>query len=590
MFHRSWLILSTLLTHSVTALAADNRPVTFAEDVAAIVYAKCSGCHHPGQAGPFSLLTYDDVSKRADTIEAVVSEGFMPPWPPSDAGLLFSHDRRLTEFEKQTLLAWIKADAPEGDPARTPPQPVYPDGWALGQPDLVVTMDGEFQVPADGPDLYRNFVIPVNLPDDRWIKAIELRPRARSVVHHALYFAGESDLARRRDADDDGPGFSGMGFAVRERLGGYVPGAVPERLPEDLALPLPAGTDLVLQTHFHPSGKPEVEQLTVGLYFAEEAPSRELVAVQIPPAFGRGAGIDIPAGDANYAITDEYELPTDVTAYLVSGHAHYICKAMEMVAALPDGTTRVLLDINDWNLDWQGQYQFAQPVDLPAGTTITTTLVYDNSADNIRNPFSPPQRVKWGRESTDEMGSITLSVVAAPTGDAARLKRNYLLKNLEVLGNAAGGSDGQSVLRDQIRERLGRLDQGLFDRLDSDGDDVVSASELPPRAQAWAVDLFDIDEDGGVSREEWEAANRDAPGTDANSNRDRGLRGALEERLRKSGSARLFEELDADGDGHLRDAEVPQRFRGNALGRFDEDGDGAVSREEWEKGVSDLRR
>jgi hypothetical protein len=341
-------------------------------------------------------------------------------------------------------------------------------------------MNGTFTVPADGPDLYRSFVVPIDLPEGKWVKAIELRPQARSLVHHALYFAVDSESAREKDARTPEAGFGGMASPIRERLGGYVPGVLPERLPEDLAQPLPAHTDLVIQTHFHPNGKEAVEQMTVGFYFTDKAPTRELAGVQLPPLFGRGAGIDIPAGEDHFVIQDSYTLPADATAYLVSGHAHYVCQQQELVATFPDGTKQTLLDIDDWDLNWQGQYRFEQPIKLPAGTRLDATLIYDNSSANPQNPHSPPQRIRWGEQSTDEMGSVTLSLVADHPEDASKLKRGYFQKLVASTGGGRGGAGG-GILQAEIQKRLGGLTADTFGRLDANRDGVLQKTEIPER-------------------------------------------------------------------------------------------------------------
>jgi Ca2+-binding EF-hand superfamily protein len=557
--------------------------VTYAEHIAPIVHAKCSGCHHPGQAGPFSLLTFEDVSKRSETIAAVVGEGYMPPWPPADGHVPLAHDRRLSAEQKTQLLAWIADGCPAGDLAKAPAPPAFPDGWLLGPPDLVVTMEGEYHVPADGPDIYRNFVLPLDLPEDKWVKAIELQPQARSAVHHALYFVVDSDAARERDAADPEVGFRGMGVPIKERIGGYVPGAVPQPLPEDLAYPLAAGTDLVLQTHFHPSGKRETEQLTVGLYFADKPPTRELLSIQVPPGFGRGAGIDIPAGESNYVVTDHYTLPAAVDGYLVSGHAHYICARMNMVALLPTGEERTLLAIDDWNLDWQGEYGFQSPVHLPAGTELTTTLTYNNSDENLRNPFSPPQRVRWGEQSTDEMGSITLLAVASDAADVRTLKNSYRAKSLEVAKNLINRNEGRERLREEIRKQFGSLDEALFTRLDANRDGELERSEVPEASRKRAFSIFDHDEDGRISQDEIEAIMGARPAAAAGNETPAGknVREEIAKRLRESDGT-IFNLMDKNSDGKLLESEVAERFRGRVFQRFDADGDGEVSRQEFD--------
>ncbi len=387
---------------------------------------------------------------------------YMPPWHASKAEGFpeFADERLLTQRDLDTIQAWVAANMPSGDLAKAPAPPVFPTGWSLGVPDLVLRLPAPVAVPAEGRDLYRNVVLPINLPDDRWITAIDYQPSARSVVHHALYFTsaagatvadneavpGIGGLAARLGGGGlPGGGLRGAAAAGRGRagraggadgtiealgaagdawggLGGWVPGATPRFFPDGIAQPLPRQTNLVLQLHLHPSGKAERENGEIAIYFAKAAPKRSLTGVQVPPAFGVGAGIDIPAGESRYVVKDSFVLPVGVEAFGVRGHAHYLAKEMKMTARLPDGSTRGLLWIKDWDFSWQDSYFYKTAFQLPAGTRIDAEIIYDNSVDNIRNPFSPPRRVRWGRESTDEMGSLTLLVTTPTSADGQTLR------------------------------------------------------------------------------------------------------------------------------------------------------------------------
>ena len=466
--------------------------VTFNGDIAPIVHGKCVSCHRPGQSGPFPLITYEQVRKKSKTIDEVVSDRYMPPWKPVNEDMHFANDRRLAKDEIAQITEWVKTGCPEGDPAKKPVPPDFPSDWYLGKPDLVVTMKGEYAVPADGRDIYRSFVFPVGLPEDKWVKAIELRPKAKSAVHHALFFIDTDGRARAADGKDGKAGISGMGFlrGGEERgsglgggrgLGGHVPGAVPSKLPGDLAMHLPAGADVVMQTHFHPSGKPEVEHAELAFYFADKPPSKPLISVEVPPAFGRLAGIDIPAGKSDYTVTDSVTLPADVEGIKVSGHAHYLCKKMKMTATLPDGSKRVLLQIDDWDLGWQDGYTFAEPVKLPKNTRIETVLLYDNSANNPKNPHHPPQRVKWGRESDDEMGSITLTVVAANASDSEMIEKGLRSQAGRRLAAAVGSG---------IKDRQKQLS---FDYHDQNHDGKLVQDEVPEENRKKVFAEFDKD-------------------------------------------------------------------------------------------------
>jgi mono/diheme cytochrome c family protein len=493
--------------------------LTFAEPIASIVYDHCSSCHRPGQSGPFSLLTYADVSQRAETIQAVIRDGYMPPWKAVHTGIDFSNDRRLSDLEKKQLTEWIDAKCPEGDATKTPTAPRFPDGWSLGTPDMVVRMDQPFRIPADGPDLYRSFVFPVNLPEDKWVKAIELRPTARGAVHHALFFLDIDGAAREQKSLDGQPGFAGMNFLktrgnslerlpenLSRGLGGFVPGATPHRLPGDLARYLPMGSDIIMQTHFHPSGKPDLEQAELGLYFADRAPKQKLVAVQMPPVFGMGASLEIPAGKSDFVLHDEYVLPIDILGFEIGGHAHYICREMTMTATPPTGKAIELLRINDWDLDWQDQYMYKTPVALPKGTKLTVDITYDNSAMNPENPFSPPRDISWGRESNDEMGSITMLVLAADENERSALETALQDRSRVAFGN-------------RIKSQMGRMGGllgggngavGPFVRLlDRNRDGMLQKSELPAKFRDRLLDLMDSNNDDQIDKSEMESSRKE---------------------------------------------------------------------------------
>jgi hypothetical protein len=440
------VILADLQVGTTTVAVQAFRPATgltraadaptFARDIAPIVYGHCAVCHRPGQSAPFPLLSYDDVRKRGELIVRVTSRRYMPPWHANAAPGFeeFRDDRRLSDTELTTLQAWVDGGMPAGDLATAPQPPTFSEGWALGRPDAVLTLTQAIDVPAEGPDLYRNVVLPLDLAEDKWITAIDFEPSARKVVHHALFFLSPAVDSSGIRANDVLPGLGGgiLGGLGRGRrtgggdrgaggIGGWVPGMTPRFFPDGIAQPLPARTNVVIQLHLHPSGKVEHEQGRLAIYFAKQPPARSLMPVQVPPQFGLAMGIDIPADQARYTINDSFVLPVGVEAFGARGHAHYLAKEMKMTATLPDGSVKGLLWIGDWDFGWQDSYFYRSPVTLPKGTRIDVTIAYDNSAANIRNPSTPPKRVRWGLGSFDEMGSMTL-LVAAPSA----LERNAL--------------------------------------------------------------------------------------------------------------------------------------------------------------------
>lgn len=430
----------------LTSVPAAEKPApTFTKDVAPIVFDQCVTCHRPGEAAPFSLLTYNDAKKRGKLLASVTQSRLMPPWKADKSDVKFKNERRLSDEQIDVVQRWVKAGMPEGDAKDLPKVPEFADGWPLGKPDLVVKMPKAYDVAAEGRDVYRNFVVPLNLKEDKYVRAVDFRPSARSVVHHSLFFLDTTGDARKREQASGGVGFGGSmgagGGAFRGlgslsgeggpnsasfSLGGWALGAQGRELPKGLAYSVPKNADLVLSTHFHASGKAEKEASTIALYFADKAPTQRFTGIQLPPGFGILAGIDIPAGKKDYTIEDSYVLPVDVKAFGISAHAHYLAKSFTVTATPPKGKTKTLLSIPDWDFAWQEQYQFAEFEPLAKGTKIHVKITYDNSSDNPRNPSAKsPKRVRWGRESTDEMGSITLQVVAATESEFPKLQDAY---------------------------------------------------------------------------------------------------------------------------------------------------------------------
>jgi hypothetical protein len=469
------LVLMAVLA-SRPAVSTAQTPVTFSEHVAPIVFANCTSCHRPGEAAPFSLMSYRDARPLAKAIASATASKVMPPWKAGPSDFAFENARRLTDEQIAIIQRWVADGAPEGDPAKTPALPRFTEGWQLGTPDLAVTMSEAFEVPAKGPDVYRNFVVPLNLDRDTWVRAIDFRPSARSVVHHSLFFLDATGAAREQDALDAVPGFPGGmgggrvvgqgrglaailgngdaraqtdGVARAAGLGGWALGGRALELPSGLAFFVPKGSDLILSTHFHPSGKVEREKSNVGLYFASGPPAQAFGTIQLPPVFGVFEGVDIPAGQERYTISDSFVIPIDVRAFAVGAHAHYLAKEFTMKATLPDGAVKTLLSIGDWDFSWQERYRFKEFVALPKGTRLDVTVSYDNSAANKRNPSRPPVRVYWGEESTDEMGSIGLQVVAATRGELPQLQQAIAAHIRDRAFNGPG-------LRQLLQRRAGR--------------------------------------------------------------------------------------------------------------------------------------
>ncbi len=401
------LLLTPLL------LAAEKRPVTFSEDIAPLVFQNCAGCHRAGQIGPFVLTDYESVKRRAKEIVEVTADRTMPPWHADPGVVDYANDRSLKPEQIALIADWVAAGAPEGDASKTPVLPPQQEGWQLGKPDKIATMLEAFPVPAEGRDIYRKFVIPLNLDHDSWVRAVEFRPGDPKAVHHILYYLDTTGKAREYDAKDPQPGFSGMRQSNGEfrYVGGWDVGTQPSELPHGLRYFFPKGSDLVVQIHYHPSGKATTDQSSVGLHFSKEPTARPWSIIPVPPHFGMMQGIDIPAGEKEYIQKASFTVPQDCETFSVNAHAHYLGKRFEMTAHFPDGSMRWLMKTTEWDFKWQEDYLFKEPIKLPAGTRLDVLMSYDNSADNPANPNMPPRRVLWGPATTDEMGSITLAVM-----------------------------------------------------------------------------------------------------------------------------------------------------------------------------------
>ncbi len=433
-YHRiAQAVPALLLALPFAARSASGNPVTFNKDIAPIIYQNCSVCHRPGEAAPFSLLSYRDVARKGKTIGKVTTSHVMPPWKAEPASYAYRDERRLTEDQIALIRSWVEQGMPEGSKSDAPQPPKFTSGWRLGEPDLIVKMPAAYHVPADGPDIYRNIAVPLGLTEDKWVTAIDMKPSARAVVHHVLYFADGNGRIHKKPQQGSEPGFSGMrvgGASIP--LGGWAVGAQPHLFPEGLALKVPKGSDLVVQYHFHPTGKPEAEQSVIGLYFAKKPPERTMVRVQMPPHYSLFSGLDIPAGQKDFIIRDTYTLPAAADGVGVSAHAHYIAKQMKMTATLPGGEVKTLLQINDWDFAWQDRYYFKELVPLPAGTKLDVEIHWDNSAENPRNPSNPPVRVTWGEQSKDEMGSVSLIAVPHNESDLATLQDDLRQRSRQV--------------------------------------------------------------------------------------------------------------------------------------------------------------
>jgi hypothetical protein len=373
------------------------------------------------------LLTYAQAARRARFIKQVTASRRMPPWKPEPGHGEFQGARRLSDAEVRTLARWADTGAREGDPKDLPSLPKFSSGWQLGKPDLVLKMPEPFTVPGDGPDIFQCFVIPTGLKENRAVAAVEFRPGNRSVVHHARFLIDTRGAARALAKASGGSGFRSPagtpGFPPTGGLGAWAPGFVPRPLPEGVARALPRNSDVVVQIHYHPTGKEEKDQSSLGIYFTRGTPRRRVLQVVLKPL---PPPLAIPAGAKRFRVTSSYTMPVDVSILMILPHMHLLGREMKVTAILPDGKKRPLIWIKDWDFNWQNEYHYARPIPLPRGTKVAVEAFYDNSADNPKNPNSPPKLVRGGDTTNDEMCNCALSVIVDRPRDARVLGQDLI--------------------------------------------------------------------------------------------------------------------------------------------------------------------
>jgi tetratricopeptide (TPR) repeat protein len=457
------------------------RAVTFNGDIASILFDNCASCHRPvedaaqrpgprsapreggpaarsepasAKAGssedplcvagaPFSVLDYGSVRRHARAISSAVERRAMPPWLPEPGHGEFAGERRLSDGQITLIVEWVESGAPEGNPADAPKPPTFSGGWQLGTPDLVLTLpeayvlqpfdsapfdsaQGKQGRPQSGTrDVFRNFVVPVPITTTRYVRAVEFRADRPQVLHHADVGIDLGRVSRALDRAEPGPGFATMDGAQVYNVYGWSPGKVPVMEPSDNAWTLDPGADLILLLHMIAGAKSEMVQPAIGLFFSDTSPTRTPISVKL-----EAHGIAIPAGEPNYVVEDSYVLPVDVEAVSIYPHAHYLGKEMRGTATLPDGSLKDLLWIRQWDFRWQDRYRYRSPVFLPQGTRLSMRFTYDNSAANRNNRHDPPERVRSGPRSTDEMGQLWIEVVPRRAEDAAVLNADFVRRSL----------------------------------------------------------------------------------------------------------------------------------------------------------------
>ena len=400
----AWVVAITALVGPSAAMAGQAGPsVTFAKDVAPILYKSCVECHRPTMFAPMSLVTYEDVRPWARAIKRRVSAREMPPWTADSAPGYFKNDPRLSEKEIATIARWVDAGAPRGVDADMPKVPQFAaEGWTIGQPDIVFTMDQEWEIPAEGTVSYLNFRIPTKLAEDKWIQAYEIRPSSRQHVHHVVASAQPVGVG---SAEGQRRGFS---------LGNIVPSKPGVVLPAGVGRLLPANSEIVLQMHYTTNGIPAKDRTSIGFIFAKEPPAK------VVGGLGNLTKSDfvIPPQDGNYEMRVSTTLTEDKLLTTMMPHMHARGKDMTYIAHYADGRSETLLSVPKYDFNWQITYELAQPKLLPKGTRVEVIAHFDNSANNMFNP-DPAQEVRWGDQTWEEMmigATTTLEDPNAPRG------------------------------------------------------------------------------------------------------------------------------------------------------------------------------
>ncbi len=385
----------------VTLLDAAELPeaVTWSHDIAPLLRSNCEVCHRPGQVAPFALQTYDQASGWAEMIAEVVEEERMPPWNAHERfDGVFVNERRLKQSEKAKIRRWVADGMPRGNPDEAPKPAEWPEGWTIGEPDAIFSMQTSFEtgkalppegfeVPREGTVEYMHFTVETDYPEDRWIQAMEVRPGAADVVHHVLITVSDPDgspLSRARAED-------GI-----EYLAVAVPGDTPSIYPDGYAKKLPKGATLIFQLHYTPNGKERFDRSSLALIFAEEEPYFEVVTNAVVNRY-----FEIPPGAADHELTADLELIEDTGVIALFPHMHTRGKDFRYLARYPDGTEEELL-FTDYDFNWQESYIYPDPKPLPTGTVIECTAHFDNSPANPNNP-DPTDTVRWGDQTWEEM-------------------------------------------------------------------------------------------------------------------------------------------------------------------------------------------
>lgn len=391
---------------ALVASQAQGSAPTWSSDVAKIIYSKCTPCHRSGEIAPFTLESYEQAQDYAYSIKRAVSKREMPPWPPAKGHGSFVGDRSLSQDEIDKITAWVDADMPTGDLASAPKPPTFPNGSQLGKPDMVLTMSEKWTIRGNNKDVYRFFVLPTNLLNDRHIKALEFRPGNATVVHHVLYFLDTTTTARQKDAADPLPGYSGFGdpgFESAASFLGWVPGAQTRFYPPTIGAKMHKNSDLIIQVHYAPSTTEQTDQSHVNVFFHESDDVRQVQEFPMSPNNLLAGQKFIIQANKVPVFTTSFTVPLEISLIGIAPHMHLLGKDARAYAVTPKNDTINLIKLDQWDFHWQGGYTYKNPVRIPRNSKLIYTAAYDNTINNLNNPNNPPKEVRWGESTTDEM-------------------------------------------------------------------------------------------------------------------------------------------------------------------------------------------
>ncbi len=407
------------------AIAKDGK-VTYHRDVQPIVQKHCQECHRSGEVGPFSLMTYKQAVNWAKDIKDYTQRREMPPWKLSE-GIGFHNERRLTDQEIKTLADWADGGTPKGDANDAPPPREFAKGWQLGTPDLILSPEDDFVLGPSGKDVFRCYVLPTKLTEDRHVAAVEMRPGNPQIVHHLILFIDTAGNGRSLEKAaqekaknnpvidehtgqpskyDRGPGYTrmmGVGFLPRQSMLGWAPGIQPRYMPKGVGFLVPKNADIVMQVHYHRNGRTEKDRTQIGLYFAKKKIEHPFQAGAVPGFF-----LSIPPGEEKFNVNGDAWALKDFTMLSITPHMHLLGKSISITMTPPDGPEQKLLAIKQWDYNWQEMYFLKEPIQVKAGTKFHLEASFDNSDKNPLNPSSPPRRVTLGEQTTNEMCFVFL--------------------------------------------------------------------------------------------------------------------------------------------------------------------------------------